>query len=127
MNIITMPKEVLGVIEKARIIGLKGEEEVKAIVDTGAKLNSLDSRLAERVGIGKPIRTMKVKNPSLKGHVMRPVVSIKIEIKGRVFETEANIQDRSHMKFPVIIGRNLMVGNFVVDPEVHKEEVAGGQ
>lgn len=122
-----MAKQVLGVIEKARIIGLKGEEEVKAIVDTGAKLNSLDIKLAERIGIGKPVRSMKIKSPSTKNRVIRPVVRVRIEVRGKIFDTEANIQDRSHMKFPVIIGRNLLMGSFLVDPEVHKEEVARGQ
>ena len=76
--------------------------------------------------MGKPIRTMKVKSPSLKGYVRRPVVKVRIRIKGRVFNTEANIQDRSHMKFPVIIGRNLLTGNYLVDPEIRKEAVARG-
>ena len=122
-----MAKEVLGVVENIMVIGEKGEERVRAIVDTGAKLNSLDKELARRIGMGKPIRTMKVKNPSLKGYVRRPVVKVRIRIKGRVFNTEANIQDRSHMKFPVIIGRNLLTGNYLVDPEIGKEIVARGQ
>lgn len=122
-----MAKEVLGVVEKVMVIGEGGEEEVKAIVDTGAKLNSLDTRLAERIGVGRPVRSMKVKNPSLKEHVRRPVVRVRIELKGKAFETEANLQDRRHMKFPVIIGRNLLTGNFVVDPEIHREEAARGQ
>ena len=40
-----------------------------------------------------------------------------IKILGKVFDTEVNIQDRSHMSFPVIIGRNILTGNFVVDTE----------
>ena len=121
-----MAKKALGIVEKVRVIG-RGEEEVRAIVDTGAKLNSIDIGLARRIGLGKPIRTMRVKNPSLKGSIRRPVVRVRIELKGRIFKTEANLQDRSHMKFPVIIGRNLLIGNFVVDPEMGKEAVARGQ
>ncbi len=122
-----MAKEVLGVVEKVMVMGEKGEEEVRAIIDTGAKLNSLDIRLARRIRVGEPIRTMKVKNPSLKEYVRRPVVKVRIRLKGRVFDTEANLQDRKHMKFPVIIGRNLLVGRFMVDPEIGKEAVARGQ
>ena len=122
-----MAKEVLGVVEKVKVIGENGEREVRAIVDTGARLNSLDKELARRIGMGKPIRTMKVKNPSLKGYVRRPVVKVRIRIRGRIFNTEANIQDRSHMKFPVIVGRNLLTGRFLVDPEIGKEIVARGQ
>ncbi len=122
-----MAKEVLGIVESVKVIGKGGQEEVKAIVDTGAKLNSLDTKLARRIGVGRPIRTMKVKNPSLKGYVKRPVVKVGIGLKGRVFDTEANIQDRGHMKFPVIIGRNLLTGRFLVDPEIGREAVARGQ
>ncbi len=122
-----MAKKVLGVVENVTVIGEKEEEEVRAIIDTGAKLNSLDIGLARRIWVGEPIRTMKVKNPSLKGYVRRPVVKIRIRLKGRVFDTEANLQDRKHMKFPVIIGRNLLAGNYLVDPEIGKEAVARGQ
>lgn len=122
-----MAKETVGIVEKVNVIGLKGEEEVLAIVDTGAKVNSIDLKLASRVGVGKPLRIMKVKSPSRKRSVKRPVVKVKMSLRGRVFNTEANLHDRSHMKFPVIIGRNLLTGRFVVDVDVNKEGVAKGQ
>jgi hypothetical protein len=107
--------KIIGLIERIKIKGKGGSEEVDALVDTGAKLTSIDYRLAESIKPGPPVRTFKVKAPALKRVTKRPVVRVIIEIAGKRFETEANLSDRSHMKYPVIIGRNILYGNFMVD------------
>ena len=109
-----MEKEIVGLVEKVEIIGEK-KLKTYALFDTGARMTSIDIRPASKAKVGPIIRTTRVKNPSFKERVIRPVVRLKINIKGRTFDTHVNLQDRSHMSFPVIIGRNIILGNFVVD------------
>ncbi len=112
--------KIVGIVEKVKIIG---EEEVEtyALFDTGAKQSSIDTQLASKAKVGPVIKTTVVKNPSFKQKIIRPVVTAKIEIDGEIYETKVNIQDRSHMKFPALIGRNLIAGNFLVDPNKNRE------
>ncbi len=107
-------KQVVGIVEE---IVLEGRRDVRAtaVFDTGAKMTSVDVRLAAKAMLGPIVKTTKVSNPSLKMQVRRPVVEAAIRVMDRRFRCLANIQDREHMTFPVIIGRNIINGNFVVD------------
>ena len=109
-----MPKTVVGIIEKITLIGGR-KISTYAVFDTGARLTSIDVKLASRALVGPIIRTTRVRNPSLKTRTTRPVVRVKLSIKGKVYECEANLQDRSHMTSPMLIGRNIIAGRFIVD------------
>jgi len=106
-------KKVVGLVEKIKIIGKKNLT-LLAKFDTGAKCNSIDKKIAEKIGL-KTISTSKVKN--VLGMERRRVVDVIFEIKGKRFVTKANIADRSKLEYPVLIGRNLIYGNFIVDVE----------
>ncbi len=110
-----MAKRILGLIEKVRIIGKKKSRTIEVLVDTGAAVSSLDKKIAEKVGYGDPVRMMKVRAPATKIVKKRPVVSMKIKIGGEIIETQVNLNDRSHMRYPMIIGRNVLKDNFTVD------------
>lgn len=60
---------------------------------------------------------------SAHGHVnSRYVVKLNIQLKGKVYETEIGLSDRSDMKFPVLIGRKfLREHNMIVDVIVNEE------
>ena len=45
----------------------------------------------------------------------RYVIRIKIKIFDETFEEEFSLSDRSDMKYPVLIGRKLLKGRFIVD------------
>ena len=109
-----MKRDIVGIVEK---IEIRGRENVKTmgVFDTGARMTSVDVRLAAKAQLGPIVKTTKISNPSLMVKVRRPVVEAGIEIKGRVFDIMVNIQDREHMSFPVIIGRDIITGNFIVD------------
>ena len=47
----------------------------------------------------------------------RPVIKTCVGLDGAVFDVEANIEDRSNMTFPVIVGRNVLYNHFLVDVE----------
>ena len=113
-------KEVVGLIEEVEIVG-RNRVKTMAVFDTGARMTSIDVRLAAKAKLGPIVKTTKISNPSLKGQVRRPVVESTIKVKGRDFEVLANIQDREHMTFPVIVGRNIITGNFIVDTKRHIE------
>ena len=113
-------KEIVGIVEEIEIHGRK-KVKTMAVFDTGAKMTSVDVRLAAKAELGPIVRTTRIKNPSFKSQVRRPVVEAKVVVKGRSFEARINIQDREHMAFPVIIGRNIISGNFIVDPKKNIE------
>ena len=107
-------KSIVGLVERVEIRGRKSVKAM-AIFDSGARMNSIDVRLAAQAQVGPVVKTTRVSQASQKGQIRRPVVKTRIMIKGREFETLANIQDREHMAFPVIIGRNIITGNFMID------------
>jgi len=110
-----MAKGTLGLIEKVKIHSKGRVLKAEALVDTGASMTSIDKKLARQAKLGPIVRTFKTKAPITKTIDKRPVVRVTLEIKGKKFQIEANLKDRSHMKFPILIGRNLLYGNFVVD------------
>ena len=119
MNFLT-EKRILGLVEKILIIGEKRVETI-ALFDTGARLTSIDIKLASKAQLGPIVRITQVKNPSFNRLIKRPVVRAKIKIENKVFDADVNIQDRSHMTFPVLIGRNIITGNFIIDPTINRE------
>ncbi len=115
-----MAKKLVGLVEKVEILGEKSVLS-DALFDTGAKTTSVDITLASKAVLGPVVKLIRVKNPSMKGIVRRPMVKAKLRIMGVEFDTEVNLQDRSHMNFPVIVGRNILAGNFIVDPQKNIE------
>jgi hypothetical protein len=111
-----MAREIIGLVEDIEIMGRK-RLKTRALFDTGAHRTSIDVRLAARAELGPIVKTTLVKNPGRSREVRRPIVEATIKIKGKTFRTDANLQDRSHMAFPVIIGRNIISGNFAIDPK----------
>ncbi len=112
-------KKTLGLIEKIKVKGLK-EREVYALVDTGAKLTSVDIKLAGEAGLGPVVRATKIKSASKDSGTRRPVLKATITVGGKTFETEVNIADRSKMAFQALLGRNVLTGNFLVDVEKNR-------
>lgn len=59
-------------------------------------------------------RTSKVKSSN--GEVeKRFVIRTQIILFGKPFETEFTLSKRDDMKFPILIGRKLLNGNFIID------------
>jgi hypothetical protein len=110
-------KRIIGIVDKVKIIGEK-EIETYALFDTGATRSSIDFDLAARAKLGPIMGVDHIKAASSKRARKRPIVKGIIEIKGKRFKRKINLEDRSHLKYPVIIGRNLLRGNFIIDVEV---------
>jgi len=122
---------VIGYTEEVLISGTKGSESVVAKSDTGATRTSIDTRLAADIGAG-PIKSItKVRSGSNKTSKSRPLVDVVVGVGGTRHTVTASVEDRSHMNYPVILGRDIL-GDYQVDvsrqadresdPEVESEE-----
>jgi hypothetical protein len=111
-------KIVIGLTDKVSIKGKKGTATAKALFDTGATRTSVDMFLAAKVGLGPIVKAIKVRaasNP--RGNKVRIVAVAHIKIKGKTMRTEVSIEDRSNLPYPILIGRDLIHSNFIIDVE----------
>ena len=109
-------KKTIGLVDTIEIKGTKGTIKKKALFDTGATRTSVDMEVAAKAGIGPIIKTVKVtaaSNP--KGSKKRLVALAEIKINGKNMKAEVSIEDRSKLPYPVLIGRDLIHNNFVID------------
>jgi hypothetical protein len=123
-------KRVLGWVERVTIYPY--EKTFKAKLDTGAKTTSVRAKIIEQykkngeewvrfkvdrghasdpVIEAKIIRWVKIKHRIGR----RPVVSMVIGIGGKKIRGEVNLSPRQDFVYPVLIGRNMLRGKFVID------------
>ncbi|WP_049970200.1 ATP-grasp domain-containing protein [Haladaptatus cibarius] len=99
---------VIGYTEDVLVGGTSGSETVLAKSDTGATRTSIDTKLAAQIGAG-PIKSMtRVKSGSRKSSKSRPVVDVVVGVGGNRHTVTASIEDRSHMDYPVLLGRDIL-------------------
>jgi hypothetical protein len=133
---LTPSKHVIGAVEIVQIEGLN----YKARIDTGADTTSINAydvtveseeqELGANVGKklrfttsnsegeSKTIETKIVKVNTIRnalGSESRYVVQLAITWKNYVKTVEVNLRDRSKMQFALLIGRNWLKDDFVVD------------
>ena len=143
------PKNI-GVSSLVDFVGYKNLKQIPARIDTGARTSSLwvsdvtiDDGIAtfKLFGKGAPWYTGKIIRrqiletrdvTSSTGHEQtRPVVGFSIRMHGRRMSAKFTLSDRSTQTYPILIGRNTLRGNFLVDCldpgeaqlYKHKEEV----
>lgn len=107
-------KTIVGLSQKITIIGKKRSKSVVAKVDTGATKGSIDSKLASSLQLGPVIKTKLVK--SAHGNEVRPVISADIKIKNKNIKADFTLADRSHLKYSVLLGQNILKKGFIIDP-----------
>lgn len=93
--------------------------EIMAKLDTGAYRSSIDSSLIKKLDI--PISNKKVFIQSASGRAYRPTANLSFVLAGKKINTKVSIIDRSHLKFPMIVGRIDLQG-FLIKPEIDQEE-----
>jgi hypothetical protein len=99
---------LIGYIEEVVVSGTSGSTQAFAKSDTGATRTSIDTSLAAEIGAG-PIKSMtRVKSGSMKGGKARPVVDLVIGIAGTQHTVTASVEDRSHMDYPLLLGRDIL-------------------
>jgi len=104
-----MKKTVVGLVETVEINGKK----FKARIDTGAQTGSIDAGVASRLGLRHITRYTEVISAS--GMSYRKVVKAVVKIKNRKIRASFTVADRSNLSFKVLIGRNILRKNFLVD------------
>ena len=106
---------IIGLLVKVKFIGPLSEKEVIARVDTGAQSSSVDSSLAQKLGLVKTGNTKTIKSAS--GVGKRDVVRASIEVEGRRLDELFTIVDRTHMKYQALIGQDILKKEkFLIDP-----------
>jgi len=111
--------------------------DLQAKVDTGAYTSSLHCHHIEKTGEGKtvrfnlldpshdiyneklmelPIYREKTVKSSNGVSELRFIVKTVIQLFDLQFEAELSLTDRSEMKYPVLLGRKLLKGRFLVNP-----------
>jgi hypothetical protein len=125
-------KITIGAVED--VILLPWGVKLPARIDTGAAKSSLDARelkvrdkvaefkLPQKYGglqLRLPIVEWRhVRSPD--GRERRPVVELEICLGSRRIRTQVNLTDRSMVKYPLILGRNFLREEFVVDVKRRK-------
>ncbi len=120
-------KPVIGAEEYVRI--LPYGFTLPARIDTGAATTSLDARnisvedstvtftLPPKWGgatLTAPIVDWRYIHTS-RSREKRPVIELELRIAAKKLRVRVNLNDRSHMRYPMLIGRNVITGNFLVD------------
>jgi hypothetical protein len=108
-------KKVIGLVELVSVGG-KRLVKTKALFDTGATRTSVDVRIAARAKIGPIVSSIKVKNAGAPyGYFRRAVAKATIIVRGVKIRTGVSIEDREDMPYPVLIGRDILHNNFLID------------
>jgi hypothetical protein len=120
-------KVTIGTVEE--VILLPWRVKLPARIDTGAAKSSLDARelkvhedrvefrLPRKYG-GRHLRLPIIEWRHVRtsdGLERRPVVELEICLGSNRIRTLVNLADRSMVKYPLILGRNFLKENFVVD------------
>ena len=99
---------VVGYVEEVVVSGTSGSVQAFAKSDTGATRTSIDTALAADIGAG-PIKSMtRVKSGSMKSGRARPVVDLVVGIGGTQHTVTASVEDRSHMDYSLLLGRDIL-------------------
>ncbi len=125
---------IIGVSSLVDFIGYKNLKAIPVRIDTGARTSSL---WASDITINDGIATFKLFGPSSEwytgkvirrkaieirevtsstGHVQqRHVVRLSIRMHGKRLNAKFTLSDRATQTYPILIGRNTLRGNFLVD------------
>ena len=120
-------KIVVGEVED--VILLPWGIKLAARIDTGAALSSLDARDLKVDGGFVKFKLSKKNGGvalclpivdwlyirSSEASEQRPIVEVELCIGSKRVRTRVNLNDRSKVRYPLLIGRNTLKENFVVD------------
>ncbi|TVP53740.1 MAG: ATP-dependent zinc protease [Halomonadaceae bacterium] len=129
-------KQIIGELEFIRLMPPDGA--YKARIDTGATTSSLDARDIEKferdgenwvrftvpapegkdgeIEMEEPVaRFARIIQSSAEGDERRPVIKLQFELGETKRMAEFTLSDRSHLNYPVLVGRNILRDLLVVD------------
>ncbi len=110
--------KIVGIIELVTVKGLKGMKTVKAKLDTGTDRTCVDYDLAAEVGLGPLVDTIKVRSASGNKPETHVLAEAEIIIHEQHFSLPVALEDRSKMKYEVLIGRDVLERSiFLIAPQ----------
>ncbi|MFC7044364.1 RimK/LysX family protein [Halobacteriaceae archaeon GCM10025711] len=118
-------KPIVGATETVEVVGTDGSTSVVARSDTGATRTSIDAALAAAVGVGPISDVSRVKSASRRGSRARPVVELVVAVGGDSHAVAASVEDRSHMSYPLLLGRDVLE-HYHVDARRRADEAHTG-
>lgn len=116
----------VGYTERVDVAAGGGIETVVAKSDTGAKRTTVDLSLAAAVGAGPLEGSTNVRSGSSRSTSSRPLVTLDVRVGGRWHEVTADVIDRGHMNYPVLLGRDIL-DDYFVDVSTRADESAGSK
>lgn len=137
-------KQVVG--ETARIKILETDFDFLARIDTGARITSLhavdiviqDASEHERDNVGKQITFVTRNNRNMRkilcgeivdvalvknaqGREYRYVIELSLQWQGKTKKVQVNLRDRARMTYKLLIGRNWLANDYVVDVDLKED------
>lgn len=133
------PDNIIGSVVEVKVTSLPGSGPIKGKVDTGATICSLH---ADNYKINREANTITFVSPELSrneltvplvdqqsvksadgGSEYRPVIELNIKVNGKIVNNvKFNLNDRSHMEFPMLVGKNALGdGKFLIDPRMDED------
>jgi RimK family alpha-L-glutamate ligase len=118
------PEKPMAVGYTERVTVSAGQQSVDVIAksDTGAQRTSIDFDVAAEIGAGPILNTVNVKSGSQKRRQKRPLVEIDVKIGTRWQTVIASVENRSHLNYSVLLGRDLLDGYHVDVTKREREE-----
>lgn len=113
-------KTIIGLIESVEIVGRKETRSIMARIDTGATKSSVDKSLSQELDLGPVVGEKVVK--SAHGTSKRPLVEASLKLRGKKVKGDFSIADRSHMRYQLLIGQNILKQGFLIDPNREADE-----
>ncbi|MFP4591078.1 MAG: ATP-grasp domain-containing protein [Halobacteriales archaeon] len=101
-------RPTIGYTERVSVSGTTGTELVVAKSDTGARRTSIDLELAAAIGAGPIKHQTRVRSGLQAASKARPVVDLLVGVNGDWHEVTASVEDRSHMGYEVLLGRDIL-------------------
>lgn len=116
---------VIGFLEWVHCKAKGGEDiVVKARIDSGATKSSIDQELVKTLRWGPVLGEKRIRNAN--GVTTRKIVDGHISIAGKDVLEHFTIANRSNMKYPILIGRNVLRRGFLIDPNkklAHEDDI----
>lgn len=108
-------RKTIGLAEPVTLFGSNDQKlTTYAKIDTGATKSSIDIKLAQELNLGPAITNKIVK--SAHGTKLRPIIKVKLQLKDTEMTSQFTVAERSHMKYKVLIGQNILKKHFIIDP-----------
>ena len=132
-------QNIIGDIVPIGFLNFQNAKAMKGKVDTGATISSLhvdqmqvNKESGQVTFINNELSPNKITLPideqqSVKssdgGTEYRPIVLLNIKLNGQTMEgVQFNLNDRSEMDYPVLIGQNVLEkGGFLIDPRINED------